>query len=67
MKSFEISIPTDQGFFGRICPSESCGKYFKVKADLVRNLLYCPYCGVDVEKTSLLTTSGRFWLTRSIP
>lgn len=55
MKYFNISIPTDHGYFGQICPSEKCGKYFKIDANLVNKVVYCPYCGVEVHDADLKT------------
>lgn len=41
--NFQISFPTDGGFWGRQC--KQCGKYFKIDADKIKPELYCPYCG----------------------
>lgn len=52
-KSFNISIPTDGGFWGREC--QSCRKYFKIDADDQKETLYCPYCGVNSKNDDLDT------------
>lgn len=44
-RTFNILIPTDEGFWGREC--QSCGKYFKIDADDQKETLYCPYCGTN--------------------
>lgn len=53
--SFEVSVPTDNGFIGRSCKNASCGKYFKVMADDIRDNMYCPYCGQQFTREELWT------------
>lgn len=55
IKYFKISIPTDQGYFGQKCPSDTCGRYFKISADKVGEVLYCPYCGTEIKDKELYT------------
>lgn len=55
LKHFTISLPTDQGFFGRKCPDETCGKYFKVHQDHIGEILFCPYCGTELKGKELFT------------
>ncbi len=52
-KTFNISIPTDKGFWGRECPS--CKKYFKIDAEHEKETLYCPYCGKNQKNDNLDT------------
>lgn len=54
-KTFTISIPTDQGFLGQICPSKECGKYFKIHDDHFGKIIYCPYCGSELKDADLFT------------
>lgn len=55
IKYFKISIPTNEGYFGQKCPSKSCSKYFKISADKIGEVLYCPYCGTEVKDKELYT------------
>jgi Zn finger protein HypA/HybF involved in hydrogenase expression len=51
--SYKISIPTDQGFWGREC--KVCNKYFKIDYEKIKDDLYCPYCGVLQPNDNLWT------------
>lgn len=53
--SFQISMPTDEGFVGRKCGNPACARYFKVHVDSHRDEMYCPYCGDRFDKSELLT------------
>ena len=41
--TYNLSIPTDNGFIGREC--SSCNRYFKICLDDKKEHLFCPYCG----------------------
>jgi len=43
--TFQVSIPTDEGFLGRECRNSDCGRYFRVHADSIKEEMHCPYCG----------------------
>jgi len=62
IKYFKISIPTDQGYFGQLCPSTTCGKYFKISVDQVGELLYCPYCGTEIKDKELYTPEQKKYI-----
>lgn len=53
--TYKISIPTDNGFWGREC--KKCEKYFKVDSDQVKEEMYCPYCGEFQENKDMWTKS----------
>lgn len=53
--SFQVTVPTDNGYIGRSCASSSCGKYFKIKVDDLRESMFCPYCGLQFSKDELMT------------
>jgi hypothetical protein len=53
--TFQISIPTDEGFLGRECNNPDCKKYFRVFAETVEEELYCPYCGTKFLGNELWT------------
>ncbi len=55
MKNFtyKISIPTDNGFWGREC--KKCEKYFKVDSDQIKDEIFCPYCGEKQENDDMWT------------
>ncbi len=53
--TFTITLPTAAGFIGRECNSSSCGRYFKVHDNSLRDHMYCPYCGERFPKESLFT------------
>jgi len=42
--TFQVSIPTDEGFLGRECHNPDCRRYFRVHAESTRDELRCPYC-----------------------
>lgn len=41
--TYKISIPTDNGFWGREC--KLCSKYFKIDSNQIKEEMFCPYCG----------------------
>ena len=43
--SFEVSVPTNEGFIGRLCNAPECGRYFKVHIISLRDEMFYPYCG----------------------
>ena len=53
--TFTVGLPTEEGFVGRKCSGESCGRYFKVDGASVRAQMHCPYCGDDFPTGDLLT------------
>ncbi len=55
MLNFKISIPTQDGFFGRECNNSSCKRYFKIHQDFLKDDIYCPYCGELFSKNELWT------------
>jgi hypothetical protein len=54
--SYKITIPTKNGFVGRKCSSENCGKYFKIHTSSISTSLICPYCG-DISPIEAMWTS----------
>jgi len=62
IKKFTISIPTDKGFFGQICPSKTCGKYFKIYEAQVGEILFCPYCGTELKDKELYTPEQKKYI-----
>lgn len=63
--TFQISIPTDEGFLGRECNNPSCKKYFRVVADTVEDELFCPYCGTKFSGSELWTPEQQNYLRRA--
>jgi uncharacterized Zn-finger protein len=53
--SFTITFPSEAGFIGRQCSSASCGRYFKVHENSLREEMYCPYCGQRFHRDDLFT------------
>ena len=53
--SFTVTLPTEAGFIGRECNADSCGRYFKVHEESLRDEMYCPYCGERFRKDELFT------------
>ena len=53
--TFTVTFPAQAGFIGRECNSSSCGRYFKVHENSLRDHMYCPYCGIRFPKDSLFT------------
>jgi hypothetical protein len=53
--TFTVSIPTEKGFIGRECKGPKYGRYFKVHEELLREHMYCPYCGDRFSKDDLFT------------
>ena len=50
---YQVSIPIDNGFWGREC--KNCNKYFKIDSDKQKDSFYCPYCGELQTDSSLIT------------
>jgi uncharacterized Zn-finger protein len=63
--TFNISIPTDNGFIGRACNNSECGQYFKIFAASRKNLMYCPYCGSEFHESELHTEDQVEYLTEA--
>lgn len=55
--TYKISIPTDNGFWGREC--NKCEKYFKVDSDQIKDEMHCPYCGELQENDDMWTKSQK--------
>lgn len=53
--TFKISIPTQNGFYGRECNNPDCKRYFKIHQDSLKDKMYCPYCGLLFNKNELWT------------
>lgn len=53
--TFKISIPTQNGFFGRECNNPNCKRYFKIHQDSFKDEMYCPYCSLLFNKNELWT------------
>jgi hypothetical protein len=53
--TFKISIPTQNGFFGRECNNPACKRYFKIHQNSLMDKMYCPYCSLLFNKNELLT------------
>ncbi|OGY24373.1 MAG: hypothetical protein A2Y57_03420 [Candidatus Woykebacteria bacterium RBG_13_40_7b] len=66
MNTFKISIPTDNGFFGRQCNNPSCKRYFKVHQDSLKEKAYCPYCGQLFNKDELWTLEQLNFATEKV-
>lgn len=54
--TFKISIPTDEGFVGRACNNSECGQYFKIYAESIKDVMFCPYCGYEFPSSELMTS-----------
>ena len=52
---FRISIPEDEGFYGRECNGQECRRYFKVHRDSLKPDMHCPYCGERFANDELWT------------
>ncbi|MDA2934722.1 hypothetical protein MYX82_10325 [Acidobacteria bacterium AH-259-D05] len=52
---FTVSLPTDEGFFGRACKNPECGRYFKVHLESIKQEMFCPYCGTEFSNNELFT------------
>lgn len=63
--SFQVSVPTDNGYIGRACNNLDCKQYFKVSANAIKNKMYCPYCGTRFDKSELHTTDQVKYLNRA--
>jgi len=55
--TYKISIPSDNGFWGREC--KKCEKYFKVDSDQIKDEMFCPYCGEKQENDDMWTKSQK--------
>lgn len=53
--SYQITIPTTNGFVGRRCSKKECGKNFKIYNSSIRDELVCPYCGSKSPIESMFT------------
>lgn len=61
--TFEVAIPTDDGYVGRQCDNQDCKKYFKVFHESLKENMYCPYCSHEFNKEDLLTDDQANYLT----
>lgn len=53
--TFKISIPSQNGFYGRECNNPECKRYFKIHQDSLKDNMHCPYCGLLFNKNELFT------------
>lgn len=53
--TFQVSVPTTDGFLARECNSPDCGRYFKIHESAQADFSYCPYCGERFPKDELFT------------
>lgn len=53
--TFKITVPTQNGFYGRECNNPDCKRYFKIHQNSLKDEMYCPYCGLLFNKNELLT------------
>jgi len=63
--SFEVSVPTDEGFIGRSCNNPECQRYFKVHVESLRQEMFCPYCGTQFSNDELWTSDQLEYLQAS--
>jgi len=63
--SFEVSLPTDEGFVGRSCNDPDCRRYFKVNVDSLKDRMFCPYCGTQFSNDELWTTDQLEYLQKA--
>lgn len=61
--TFKVSIPTDNGFWGRECTA--CHKYFKINTEAIKDKMYCPYCGELQSNDDLWTKEQKELIERS--
>lgn len=54
---YKITIPTTNGFVGRRCSADGCGKYFQIHQRSINTELICPYCGEKNPIESMWTES----------
>ena len=54
--TFNISVPTQEGFLGRACNASDCGQYFKIHIDCRKENMYCPYCAQKFSENELHTS-----------
>jgi Zn finger protein HypA/HybF involved in hydrogenase expression len=64
--TFTVSIPTDDGFVGMACNNQNCGQYFKIFAELNKDVMFCPYCGSEFSRDELLTTDQVEYVTEVV-
>lgn len=62
---FQVSVPADDGFIGRLCKAPDCGRYFKIRVDSMREEMFCPYCGTCFSKEELETDEQRRYFTEA--
>src|SRR5665647_755352 len=60
--SFQVSMPTDEGFVGRECANPDCSKYFRVHMDSFSDEMHCRYCGERFDRDELLTSDQLAYL-----
>lgn len=54
-------VTDDNGFVGRECPNEACGRYFKIKpgTGISTPSIKCPYCRRESDSGSFLTADQK--------
>jgi sarcosine oxidase delta subunit len=63
--TFQVSMPTDEGFLGRECNGRRCGRYFRVHGDSIKATMHCPYCGTQFSNNELHTKEQVRYLQRA--
>lgn len=61
--TFKVTIPTDEGFVGRACSNPECGQYFKIFVESNKEVMFCPYCGLDFSSDELHTSDQIEYVT----
>ncbi len=61
--TFTVTIPTDEGFVGRACNNPECGQYFKIFVESNKDVMFCPYCGLDFSSDELHTSDQIEYVT----
>lgn len=62
--TFNIRIPTDEGFLGRECKERECSKYFRIHSDSIKDKMHCPYCGKLFDNDDLFTKDQTNYLRK---
>lgn len=63
--TFNVSVPTDNGYIGRACNNAKCEQYFKIDSNTIKDEMYCPYCGFKFDKSELHTTDQVEYLNKA--
>lgn len=52
---FSVSIPSQDGWYGRECNASNCRRYFKIHEVSFQEQMHCPYCGTQFSSDELWT------------